>query len=178
MKDNALAILIRSALLSGLTEQGKTAIAVKQGYQPTQQGAESGAALYFHKTTDRRRGAPSRVSKWDEAQSAMVHTETVAMETAYQWNATVPGSPDLAAMTAADLLKLGAAIMQGDTFMGALRAQSVGILAVPSLTNTPILNDRQQWEYVPSFDLTVTHRDVTTWTAPVVQAVEYRINRV
>ena len=179
MQDNALIALLIATIRDGLTAQGRTGIAVKQSYQPTQQGANSGPAVYVHKVMDRRRGTPGKSAKWDATTQRMIQTEVEVLETAYQVQALARQDPaDITAPTAADLLRLVSSVLQSDYALSRLRASDVGILNIPSLTNTPTLNDKQVWEFAPLLEFTVTHQEITVWTTPAATGIECGIYRV
>lgn len=179
MQDNALIALLIATLRAGLDAQGCTDVAIKQSYQPTQQGANSGPAVYVHKVMDRRRGTPGKSAKWDVATQQMIQTEVAVLETAYQAQALARQDPaDTTAPTAADLLRLVSSVLQSDYALARLRASDVGILNIPSLTNTPTLNDNQVWEFAPLLEFTVTHHEITVWTTPAAIGIECGIYRV
>lgn len=179
MQDNALIALLIATIRDGLTAQGRAGIAVKQAYQPTQQGADSGPTVYVHKVMDKRRGSPGKSARWDAGTLAMIQTETEVLETSYQVQALARQNPaDTTAPTAADLLRMVSNVLQSDYALSRLRAADVGMLSIPSLTNTPTLNDKQVWEYAPLLEFTVTHQDVTVWTIPAATGIEFGIYRV
>ena len=179
MNDNALIAPVIALIKSGLTANGFTSVAVKQSYQPTQQGAESGSAVYLHKLGDKRYGFTGRRDAYDVPNSQMVHTETQFYETMFQVNALSIQTPtDTASKTASDILNMVAAILQSDTAIASLRAQGIGILRVTGITNTIFVDDKDRHESSPSFDFTLTHEQAIVSTAEVVQTVEYTINRV
>ena len=47
MNDNALIKVLREVLLTGLAANGQGSVPVKQAFQPTQQGANTDATVYF-----------------------------------------------------------------------------------------------------------------------------------
>ena len=182
MYDNELNILIKSVIDAGLVARGftgDTAIPVKQSYQPTNQGANTEPTIYFHKLPDHRYGFLKRKSVWDQEEEIMVHTEAQWYESTFQINALATQNPkDPTALTANDIVNIVASIIQGDAGRGAFQTAGVGILRISEIRNIPFLDDRDRYEYEPSFDFTLTHEQVIISASPVITTEEFNIKRV
>lgn len=178
MRDNALIILVRTALLARLESQG-ILVEGKQSNQPTTQGIPSGPTLFFTKILDRRYGHPQRTDEWDEDEQVFRHIESQAMETTIQFAAIAPQNPgDDTEMTTADILKAGAAALQSDVVLSILRAEDVGVLRVADIRNGYAIDDKDQFQANPTFDVVFTHRDTTIDSVPALVGYEVLINRV
>lgn len=179
MNDNAFLALIIPTLTTGLVGAGIPGVKVKQSYQPTQQGAESGPTAYVHKVGDVRRGAAEVVERWNEDASAIVRTETQALETTWQVDARVPQDPtNETARTPADVVNAAAMVMQSRAMREFLTANGLGILRIPDVRNPYNTDDSDRFAAAPSFDFTITHQLVLTTTVPVVETTEFRLARV
>lgn len=179
MNDNAFLALIIPVLGGGLLDAGVSGIKVKQSYQPTQQGAESGPAAYLHKIGDVRRGSAAVSERWDAGQSAMIRTETQQMETTWQMDARVPQNPaDETALTPADVVNAAAMVMASRSVREVLTANGLGILRITDVRNPFNTDDSDRQAAAPSFDFTITHEQVLTTTVPTVETTEFRLARV
>jgi len=182
MYDNELNILIKSVIDAGLVMRGftgNTAIPVKQSYQPTNQGADTEPTIYFHKLPDHRYGYLKRKSVWDRDQQKMIHTEEQWYESTFQINALATQNPkNVTQLTANDIVNIVASIIQGDAGRGAFQTAGVGILRISEIRNIPFVDDRERFEYEPSFDFTLTHAQVIISESPVITTEEFNIKRV
>lgn len=179
MQDNDLIRLFLPIIQNGLIAAGFTGVTTKQANQPTQQGINTNPTVYFFKVGDHRYGFLRRDDQWDSLTSTMVHTEIQQYETTFQVSTLVlqkPSNPYL--YTASDLANEVAAIMQSDNTRAVLLAAGVGILRVTDVINPYFVDDRDQFEASPSFDFTLTHKQTRVTTQPVINLVEFDINRV
>lgn len=172
MLDNQLIALILQVLNAGSTSAGAAGLLIKQAYQPTNQGANSAPTAYLHKLFDERIGSPYRSDKWDAVHSVMVHMETEQYGTHFQLSSLATQSPsDVNSLTASDILNSCAYILQSDSAIQAFQAVGVGIQRITNVTNTPFLDDKNRWEYQPSFDFIMTHKQTITTTTPILERV-------
>ncbi len=179
MTDNQLFRLMLPLIHDGLRTLGIADLAIKQQYQPTQQGMPSGPAIFLHKIGDYRYGYPQRKSVWDHESKKFVHMESIWMQTSFQVNALVPQNPEQPdLLTASDLLNLSAIVLQSDATRQALQKHELGIYRVQDIRQTYFINDRQQFEASPSFDFTLTHRHTIKSCVPLVETFEQKIYRV
>lgn len=183
MLDNQLIALVISIIKTGLTglDLG-VVIGVKQAYQPTQQGTPVENTVLLHKIGDHRYGYPLRKDEWipdTDGSGVMTHTESQWYETTFQIDALAIQSPsNVTSLTASDIVNYVAAILQSDTALGALKAQGVGILRITEIRNVPFVDDRDRFEYHPSFDFTLTHEQVIISESPVISIEDFNIARV
>lgn len=178
MTDNELIQLFLPIINAGLIADNYTDVAVKQNYQPTQQGANSQATVYFFKVNNRRYGFLGRRDVWDSINNKMVHTEAQYMECTFQVSALVRQSPCNISYTASDLVNEVASIMQSDNTRAILNSSGVGILRVTDVRNPYFVDDKDQFEASPSFDFTLTFEDFRVSTSSKITNYDYVINGV
>lgn len=176
MLDNELIALVISTITAQELAAGIPGTPIAQAFQPTQQGPNTVRTAYLHKVGDHRRGTPDRHQEWDEDAEKIVRTTTQVYETTFQISALSTQIPNQTTqMTASDLLNLIAYILQSEDTIIALQNAGVGILNVSDIRNTPFIDDHARNEYQPSFDFTLTHKQVVTTEAPVLQSTEFAI---
>lgn len=179
MKDNQLIALIRAQIIAGLPAVGLTGLPVKQAYQPTQQGVPAEPSIFMFKIGDKRYGYRGATDVWDQVNDVEIHTETQFYETTFQISAlSVQRPQDTTQLTAADIVNGVAYIVQSESFMDALKAQDVGLLRVMAVQNPYFADDRGRYEASPSFDFTVTHKQIVQTEVPVLESTEFRIRSV
>lgn len=171
MNDRLLFTNIKAVIAAGLPAAGFDAEVV-QSYQPTQQGVSKGIVILINKVPgDIRYGHPQKKDEWDGAQ--MVHTERQFYESTFQVNALAPQDPMKPELpTASDVLNRVAAILQSDAAIAAFKQNSLAVLRVRDVRNTPFIDDKDRNEFSPSFDFTLTHEQVIISTSPVVEKFE------
>ena len=155
-------------------------ITIRQSYQPNQQGAETGAALYFSKIGDKRIGNPKRSSIWDDVAGKFDYTDMQRVETTFQITALVKQTATTVQTqkTASDYLNMASVIMNGMEFIRALQNAGVGILRVTNIRNPYFKNDKDQFEASPSFDFTVIYNRELARFAEPIQTIEFNYNMV
>lgn len=179
MTDNQIYAILFPLIKGGLTSRGVTGVEVLQNAQPTQQGTPSGPAVFLSMLRPVPRGHVRRDSVYDRDTGVMSETELQTYEQTYQVNALSAQDPtDVNKLTASDLVKVVRQIVQSSAFIASIRASGLGILRVNELRNPAFVNDKDRFEYSPSFDFTLTYDELYTTGAPVVETVEYNINRV
>lgn len=184
MRDYLLYKETIAAIKAGLTDNGHAAVAVKQSYQPTQQGAPTGPVVTINKIPgDVRYGSPKKEDRWDPdangGQGAMIHTESQWYESTFQVNAIVTQDPtDDEPLTSSDLLNIVAYTLQSDVTIARLRAAGIGLLRVRDIRNPVFTDDRDRNTHSPSFDFTLTHEQAIISTSPATLSVEFGIYRI
>ncbi len=155
-------------------------VTVRQSYQPTQQGADTGATLYFFKVGDKRIGHPNRKSEWDVANSKFVDTDVQRMEITFQISALVRQVPATTTTqkTASDYLNMAAMIMQSREFINAVQAAGVAILKIGEVRNPYFKDDKDQFEASPSFDFTLMYNRTMIRDGKAVELIEFNTKRV
>lgn len=174
MLDNQLFTLIFSIVNAGLAAQSITGVTVSKAYNSITVGVPSGASVSCFKISDHRYGYPKKVSTWrPEEPPAMLHTTTQCYETNFQMQALIPLDATPAdAQTASDLVNIVAAIMQDDTAIATLKLSEVQILRITDVRNPAFKDEKNRNEFAPSFDFTLTHKQVFTVEVPVIESVQ------
>lgn len=171
MLDNQIIQLFLPIIRNGLIAAGYLGVAIKQMNQPTQQGVNTQPTVYYYKISDHRYGFRKSEDVWDDNIEKMVHTEIQDYETTFQINALVIQNPTTPNQyTASDLVNIVAQIMQSANTINTLTRNNVGIYKITDIRNPYFLDDRDRFEASPSFDFTLTHKQVSTSTNPVIQS--------
>lgn len=172
MLEQALFALVQSTLLAELP----AGVKVKQKTQPTTVGAPSGPVVYMETIIPARRvgwlGRNDRNTPTDD----MTHEELQWLETTLQISALAhrdPADPNFMTLpSAADYCQQAADILQGDAGLAALAVQRVRPLRVVASRTVKFVNDYQQYEANPSFDIVLSHVQIrSSTTAPVAAFV-------
>lgn len=172
MLDNQLIQLFVPIIQQGLIAAGYTNITTKAAYQPTQQGINTNATVYFFKLYDHRYGFLKRQDVWNANTNQMIHTETQNYETTFQISALVIQDPKNISYTASDLVNTVAQIMQSDATRQTLLNGGVGIYRITEVRNPYFVDDKGRFEASPSFDFTLTHQQISTTIDPVIQNIQ------
>lgn len=180
MNDKEINALFMSQLLPAMQANASIAtVKLARNFQQTQQGAATGPYVYFFKVSDHRYGVPKRKDVWDALAGAFKHEELQQYVTTYQFSAWIPqDAANPTALTESDILNIVSGIMQSDTLLAAFRAAGVGISRVADVRNPYIVDDRDRFEAVPSFDIDLMHFRKYAATLPAVTTYEARLSRV
>lgn len=178
MTENQLKALIRQNLLTGLQGQGINDVPVIDSYQPTGQGRDP-KGIYFFKLTEPHYGWQHRKHLYDPATGDQVQTETQLVRTTFQIGGFADANPlDSTAMTAADITGLAAMLLICLPSVEAFRRAGVGLERVAAIRTLFFENDRGQHEAAPSFDITLSHKQILTLRTPSVDGFEHVLTRV
>lgn len=180
MNDKELNTLFTSQLLPAMQADIRlNGVKLARNFQQTQQGASTSSYVYFVKIGDHRYGHVARKDVLNLSAADFAHSETQVYETTYQFSAWVPQDPkDVTQLTESDILNIVSGIMQSDTTLAAFQAAGVGILRVTDVRNPYIVDDRDRFEAVPSFDIVLTHKRKTVSTIPAVVTYESNLGRI
>ena len=178
MKQKELIALVRSELLFGLARYGVTDLPVKQGYQPTAQGRVT-RCVYFWMLPNVKIGAQIRSTVTDPVTLQLRTKETQNWASTFQVGALIPDDPaDDQQQTANDITMLLSQIVVSQPFITALTKQNAGLRDVTPIRNPQFVNEQDQFEYNPSFDFTVTHKQSIMQLTDSIESVEFNILRV
>lgn len=185
MRDNQLISLIIATILAQEEDVGLTGTPIKQAFQPTQQGVNKVKTAYMFKVSDRRVGSPGRSDVWvapvidPPTDGYEEHTEIQVYETTFQISVLSTQDPkNEDQYTASDILNYIAYILQSEKTLQALAAEEVGILRVGDVRNPAFVDDRERHEYNPSFDFTLTHKQIVQTRNKVLLSTELQILKV
>lgn len=178
MRQKELIALVRTELLAGLARYGVTDLPVKQGYQPTTQGRVT-RCVYFWMLPTTPIGEQSRSYATDPQSLELRQTETQNLATTFQIGALIPDDPsDDAQQTAMDITILCRQIVKSQPFIRAMTAANAGVRDVTAIRNPQFVNEQDQFEYNPSFDFTVTHKQSIMQLTDSISTVEFNLHRV
>ncbi|MDE2100255.1 MAG: hypothetical protein KGL39_23595 [Patescibacteria group bacterium] len=179
MLDNALITLVISTMIAGETTAGIAGTPIAQSFQPTQQGVNSAPTAYMHKLFDELVGYPYESYEWDTNTSTMVHVQTQQYASHFQISAlSIQDPANTSQYTASDILNLMASILQSDLTVSTLEAQGVGIQKIKLAQNPVFLDDYQRNEYAPYLEFILTHKQIITSTAPIIQSTTFNVYEI
>jgi hypothetical protein len=177
--DNERFAILFPLIKEGLTARGVENTEVLQSYQPTQQGAISGRAVYLSILPSVPVGHPKRNSYFDAGDDTEKYEEVQTYIANYQVNAYSPQKPnETTSLTAMDILKAVRQTLQSSATIARLRDEKLAILRVNELRSLNFVNDKDRFEYSPSFDFALTYDEIYTIETPVIETVEHNIYRV
>jgi hypothetical protein len=182
MFDKPLIAKIIALIIAQEAEAGIAGLPIKSAFQPTMQGVPTQPAAFIHKISDRRIGSAFRESLWDTTNSIMVLTVMQQYETVFQVSALSRQDPaSLTEYTASDILNLVTYTLQTEkTIMELAKTlpHPMGILRITDIRNPYFVNDKGQNDTIPSFDFTITHKQVIISNVPIISSVDYKIYSV
>lgn len=178
MTDVELRIFLRAQLLAIMPLYGVSGVPVIASNQPTSEGRETGPAIYFHALDEQTEGWQSR--GYTKPAFTGQLTEGQIYATTMQLSVVAPETDDLTLPTATDICRAASMALQSRQFIDALGEQfpGAGVRRVTTIRRPYIVNDRGQFEMVPSFDVTITHTVQFTTEAPEVTSTKAVIHRV
>lgn len=172
MRQNELYALVRSTLLAGLT-----GVEVRANYQPSTVAIPSGPQITMQIIASRRIGAMKRKETLDG--DSFIHEEIQWWESTLQIGATARRLPeDLTLPTAMDICKAASDILQSDAGLSALAVQRVRPLRISNVRVVQWVNESNQYETMPNFDLVLVHPETVTGTTPPAISIEPVFGRV
>lgn len=169
MLENQLLALVRSTLLGQLD----AGVEVVQLYQPSTVGQASGPQVVMQTIGNRRYGWVKREDVQPvPPETDMTHIETQWWETTVQIGVTARRNPEdpnfLTLPSAMDICKAASDILQSDTGLTALAVQRVRPLRITEIRQVRFVNDSDQFEAMPSFDVVLVYPQMTISTTPPV----------
>lgn len=167
MLEQALLTLVRSTLLAELP----AGVEVLQKNNPVSVGASSTPTIYLEVVVPARRyGWLSRKERLQLGLDAFEHEEL-------QWVSTTLQISGLARLedgqpSASDYCDMAADILQGDAGLRALAIERVRPLRVDTSRTVHFVNDSDQFEANPSFDIVLNHVRIRRSTTPAVEVID------
>jgi len=170
MTDNQVFAIIFAIVRDGCNDRGLD-VYVQQSFQPTQQGVPTKPILAIHRIDSKRYGWPENESYFDENNDVVVQRQSYWLESTYQLDCLAIQNPQTPQeFTAFDFVDAAAMILQTSKAVDAFRAAGIGILRIEPLRVQYFIDDKGRHEQVPSFDFTLTYRQVLLDEAnPVVR---------
>lgn len=162
--DSQLIQQLIAVIRTGLDQfEPKQNIIVLQSYQPTVTGLSSKPSIYLHKISTHRYGWPHRKYAYSHEADIFEGSETIILESTVQIDALVtvdPGSSRL--MTSSDLIQKVASIFDKCSTRNTLRSSGIGSYRIASIRDLFFISDRDQYQQISSFDITLTYPQTTT----------------
>lgn len=165
MREQALIALVRSALLA----EAPAGVAVLQKDNPVSVGASSTPTIYIEVVIPGLRYGVLGRRDLDTETDDMTHEETQWLETTLQISTLVTLEDD--EPSASDLLQIAADILMGDKGLAAFAVQGVRPLRITTSRTVHFVNDRQQYEANPSFDIVLTRVQIRESTTPALSEI-------
>ncbi len=160
-------------------ELGVDSIPVVQKDQPTQQGTNTAATIFFQKLFDIPRGSPKLTFGIDEDTGIWMDGMRQEYETHFQISALNWQDPLLTNVnTASDLVKGVFELLMIESMRSEMKSHNLLVLRVEQVRNPNFENDRGQFEYHPNFDLVLTHSSIRQIPIDSTSVVEGEINLV
>lgn len=160
-------------------EIGVDGIPVVQKDQPTQQGTNSGATIYFQKLFDVPRGTPRLTFGKDDETGVWMDGIQQVYETHFQISALDWQDPTLTNInTASDLVNGVFQLLMIESMRSAMKAENLMVLRVDQVRNPSFENDKGQFEYHPNFDLVLTHNAMRQIPIDSTNVIDGQINLV
>ena len=179
MRDNDMFILLRENLLKEYQLRSSVIPAVQKAFQPEPQGIPRTATIYLHKISDYRAGSPGTREEMDKEKGVMREITTQAMLATFQVTATVLTDDDNPeTMTAPDLLKEAATIMQSRRFQRVAIAAGANFMRVGNVQSVDVSGDYAGREIQPFFEFVLNHTDVTVIEIPFATGTRLDIKRI
>jgi len=156
--DNSIIKIFLPILNSALVADGFTNVVVQQSSQPTLQGINTKASIYFFKVGSKRYGFLGRNDRWNADDEEMEHVEKQYYESTWQLMSLVLQNPSTANQyTASDLVDESASIMQSDKTRDILNNNGIGILRIQNISNPYFVDDRDNFEASPALEFTLVY---------------------
>ena|ERR1700722_7123100 len=179
MLDNQLIKIFLPIIQNGLIDFGLTNVIVRQSNQPTQQGANSGQVVYFYKIGDYRYGFPGYHTYFDLNNLLMKQTYLQHYETTWQINAMAIQDPsNVDSLTASDLVNIVSEILQQDSTVIQFANNDIGILRITDVRNPYFVDDKDNFEASPSFDFTLSHKQIKETIIPIISETQAKIYQI
>lgn len=182
MLENQLIQLVGDTLIDGFSVYPSYLdVGVLQKYQPTITGAPSGPTIFLHHVHSKRYGVLGR-QEVNTPTPDFTHLETQWWETTIQVGCTARRNPQdpnfLTLPSALDIVNVASDILQGDKGLALLAVQRVRPLRITQVRDLRFKNDSDQYEAQPSFDIVLSHVQITESTTPPVTVTVPNVGRV
>lgn len=156
-------------------------VPVVQLDQPTQQPRGT-SGVFFTNLYDVRIGWKSSDIKYDEVNDCFLFTERQHMEALIQISVLYPFFPDkdnaITKRTAKDIANYLAQKLNSDNSIFIFNSVGIGVLRISDIRQQSFDNDRDQFEFMPSFDLNIVYNRKINQKVPKIKDIVYDIYRV
>ena len=165
--DNTIIKIILPIIQQGLVNYGFNNVAVVQANQPTIEGINTTPTVYFYKTGTELADFPGWLDTYNGA--SLTHSETQYYFITFKVFSLVlqyPVTPDQ--YTASDLTNAVASILQSASTVTTLNLNGMNVLKIRSSDNPYFVDDKKQYEAIPSFDFVLSYKNVRISEIPKV----------
>ena len=180
-KDVDLIVVFADLLERALKANGINDLPVVQLNQPTQQ-PRGDAGVFFSFLFDDHVGWMVSDMEYDPVADDFKFTEAQHMIGSIQISVLYPFNPEIhdpsTRPTAKDVANYLAMKMKSMNYIRFFRAAGLGILRVKNVRQNPFENDRDQYEFMPSFDMELTYNREIGQTVPRIVEILGTIERV
>lgn len=172
MNDNDLIDAI-STKIEAATANSGWGYTVLQKDQPTQQGVPTAPTVFLQKLFDEHFGPQSSKSIYNSAAKIFDDFEVQIVVTHFQVSAIVGQDPEnLSIPTASDVVNQVKLYLQHRSTIAELRQLGLKLIQVRKINNVPFTDDKDRFEFHPSFDVEIQHeREVNRSTPAATSAV-------
>lgn len=184
MRQLDLWTLLNTTLTTGLTARyGTGAVGVQAVYQPQLMGIPSAPTVTFQSILEQRYGHMRRAySPGPAPTDPMTGVMTQWWESTLQVGAMARRDPNdtqfMTLPTAMDICKAASNILQSDEGLAALAVERVRPLRITAIRNLQWVNESDQYEAMPNFDLVLVYPQTMETTTPAAQTIEREYGRV
>ena len=176
MTDNDLIRLLAGYLDAALASKGWTTFTVVQKDQPTQQGVPTTPTVFLQHLFDIPRGQPQSEYRLDTVAETFTTRESRITEMNFQISVLSTQDPEQPDMpTASDVVKYLHAYVNSRFLSNKLNEVNVGMARVTEIRNHPFEDDRDQFEYHPSFDLVLLYSSFIEFEEGIVTQAELKL---
>jgi len=179
MLEHVLATQLRTITLAGFAARGQPSVKMMRAYQPRQTATPSGPVVLFHRKDTPPFGWPARRDDWNATTQQFDSVTRTPKQTVYQIAALVPQSPgDDTQISEADIVTMARDILQHENATNAFTAQGIGILQPGPIYQTYFIDDKNQFEAHPAFDIILRHVDEFTVQTPAITEYDNATYRI
>jgi hypothetical protein len=160
LNDNALTALVITELGAQLALQGFSDVVIQQAYQPTQQGIPTLATVYIYRSDTDPYGFSGVQFPYNSLSSDIDSVETQLYEDNFSIQTLVIQDPNNLTYTSMDLAIEVHSILSSVKFISFLRSYNIGILRPRGIKNSYFVDDKDNFQSLPTFNFTLVHLGV------------------
>jgi hypothetical protein len=131
-------------------------VSIRRGFQPTQQNTPTGLIAYIFQIMNERFGFQGSSDAWNGGTGKMDHTERYTVNKTLQISTQALTGVD-AEYTSGDVAESIAAWFNSQVVIERMNAQKIGVIRITQVRHPHFVNDQDQYEGDPSFDMMITY---------------------
>jgi len=152
-------------------------VSVVGANQPTEQGANSTATIYFQKIGDKRIGLPRIAKVYNPTEGYFDRSVSQKYESTFQID-TMIRKTTATTITNSDYLNAVAMIMNSIDFIKTIKSKGITMLRITEVRDPYFKDDKNQFQSNPSFDFTIVYNRAMLSTVKKISTVEHKIKGV